>query len=72
MDIFTSPNSVTPFLSFCIHHWVQIIVIEHNSVCLDKIDSCGTAVRGEDGTENALVSVENFHQLLHEQNKSKD
>lgn len=72
MDIFTSPDPVTPFLSLCVHHRVQIIVIEHNRVRLNKIDASGTTVRGKDGTEDALVSVENLHQLLHEQKKSRE
>lgn len=64
VDVLAPANSVTPFLSLGIHHWVQIIVVKHHRIGLHEIDACGAAVGGKDGTEDAPVSVEGLHQLL--------
>lgn len=64
VHVLAPPYPVTPLLGLGVHHGVEVVIIEDHRIRFHQAYTCGAAVCGEEGAEDAPVSVETPHQFL--------
>lgn len=68
MYVLRTSYFVTPFLCESIHAWIEVCVVEDESVCINHGSNCSAAAVGQDAAEKLPFPVKLLHVFLQDHN----